>query len=415
MYHRTGRALTVTALVAASATVAAVVSSTTATAAPAAAPTARAADGGSAFGHPSLDLRARATQGAPNPLREAATSSAAASITPSTYPFRITTLTKDVVGPLQIAVGPRSRVYVADGFAGLLTRIGDKKPLFVAPQGSGVGGIDVTRDGSYAFTWGNQEKGQGYLTIRRPKAKAVTANLGAYERKYNPDAKNDYGAQSTDKCVLDALTFPDGPPARYGGIVDTNPYAVKAVPGGWVVADAAANTLLFVNSKGKVKTLAVLPPQPFVITAAFAAAQKLPDCTIGVTYNFEPVPTDVEIGHGGKLYVTTLPGGPEDASAPARGSVWSIGLNGKGLTRVATGFAGATNLAVTPSGQVLVAELFAGRISRAYRGRAVPVLDLPNVASVEFAGNAIYAGTLAPFGEMGPTGPGSVVRIDVRW
>ena len=61
------------------------------------------------------------------------------------------------------------------------------------------------------------------------------------------------------------------------------------------VADAAGNTILSVKPNGKVKTLAVLPPVPVVITPEAAAANKLPACTVGRTFNFEPVPTDVEV------------------------------------------------------------------------------------------------------------------------
>jgi hypothetical protein len=243
-------------------------------------------------------------------------------------------------------------------------------------------------------------------------------DLGAYERRYNPDAKNDYGAQSTDKCVLDAFTDPEGGPARYKGVVDTHPYAVAAVRGGWVVADAAGNDLLLVTDKGRISTLSVLPPVPVVITKELAATFKLPDCTIGVTYNFEAVPTDVELGRNNTLYVTTLAGGPEVPGVlPPTGSVWTLTTAGRKLSRLATGFSLATNLAVTPTGRVLVTELGAGRVSLASRGRPVPLFPLANVVSLESAGNSLYAGTLARMDE--ETGeleaPGTVVRIDLRF
>ncbi len=56
------------------------------------------------------------------------------------------------------------------------------------------------------------------------------------------------------------------------------------------------------------------------VTKESAAALELPDCVVGVTYAFEPVPTDVEVGKDGYLYVTTLPGGPESPALGARGS-----------------------------------------------------------------------------------------------
>src|SRR4029450_3789544 len=91
-----------------------------------------------------------------------------------------------------------------------------------------------------------------------------------------------------------------------------------------------------------IRTLAVLPSQPLKITEDIAHAQGLPDCVIGVTYRFEAVPTDVEVGRDGYLYVTTLPGGPEDPSLGARGKVYRVNPRNGHIKLVATGFAGGT-------------------------------------------------------------------------
>ncbi len=417
MSHRTGRALVVTALVAASATVAAVTSSANAAApvkgsAPAAASAKNSNLGGRHFDPrqplalTSPGLRAAAAEPAPPPPP----------VVPSPpYPFKVTKLTTDVFGPFNLAVDAKKRVLVAEGFFGSLLRLGDKQPLFVAPKDHDVTGVAVASNGSYAFTWGNQPKLKGYVTVRPARGKAITVDVGAYERRYNPDKRNQYGAQSSDPCVLAAFDFTSqgGPPARYTGQVDTHAYAVASVPGGWVVADAGANTLVVVDNRGRIKAAHALPPVPVVITKELAAAQKLPDCTIGVTYNFEAVPTDVEYFRN-KLYVSTLSGGPEGPGA-ATGAVWTVGLDGKKLTRIGSGFSGATNLAVTPSGAVLVAEL-GGQISRVVKGKPVRLFELPNALAVEVAGT-VYASTLADidFQTGEPKSSGSVVRYDVRW
>ena len=51
---------------------------------------------------------------------------------------------------------------------------------------------------------------------------------------------------------------------------------------------------------------------------------EAPACVVGEEYAFEPVPTDVEFGPDGWLYVSSLPGGPEDASLGARGAVFRV-------------------------------------------------------------------------------------------
>jgi hypothetical protein len=158
------------------------------------------------------------------------------------------------------------------------------------------------------------------------------------------------------------------------------------------------------SSNGRISTVAVLPPIPFVVTAEVAAGLGLPDCVVGKTYNFEPVPTDVELGPNGLLYVTSLPGGPEDESLGARGSVFSVNLATGSVTKVAGGFLGATNLAISPNGTIYVAELFGNRISRVSGGGAVPVVDVPSPAGLEWANGKLYA-TVDVFGN------GSVVTI----
>jgi hypothetical protein len=123
-----------------------------------------------------------------------------------------------------------------------------------------------------------------------------------------------------------------------------------------LVADAAGNDILRVRADGTISTVAVLPPQPTVVTADAADALGLPDCAIGLTYNFEAVPTDVEVGRDGQLYVSLLPGGPEDPNLGARGSVYAVNPQTGATHQIATGFAGATNLALGPDGTIYVAE-----------------------------------------------------------
>ena len=332
-------------------------------------------------------------------------------------PLHVATLTTKVVAPLQMSVTKKYGVLVGDAAASKLLQIvrgGNVRTLAKGPQPGEISGVDVNRWGAVAYTSSNATTHTTGLTIRwRGKSRFV--DLSAFETKKNPDKINHYGTTSTDACVTGFLKQ-TGTPASYTGVVDSHPYAVAAVRGGWVVAEAAGNDLLFVDNRGHVKLLAVLPPQPHVITAADAKALGAPSCVVGITYAFEPVPTDVEVGRDGALYVTTLPGGPEAPGFSPRGSVYRVSANGHHLRRLATGFNGATNLALTPSGRILVAELFAGRISTIEHGRPAPVLKLDRVASLEFFRHAVFAGQNAPTDANGdPTGHGKVVRITVRW
>ena len=321
------------------------------------------------------------------------------------------TLSDQFVGPLQFAVSGR-RVVVADSFTSTLWEIGRSTPLATGPSpatGGDLAGVALGAGGrSFAYTTSTGDHSSTGLTIRTNGRKPVVADLSGFESRVNPDRTMRYGVSNPSRCVADALAAAEIP-ADYTGTKDSHPYAVAALDrGAWAVADAGGNDVLKVDRYGRVSVIAVLPAQPATITAEMAAELKLPSCVVGITYRFEAVPTDVEAGPHGALYVTTLPGGPEGPSSGARGSVYRIDRNGH-TARVATGFAGATNLAVDPRGTVYVAELGAGRISKVECGRTSTVAELPGVVAVEYANGHLYA-SLAP-ALSGGQAPGSVVVL----
>lgn len=330
------------------------------------------------------------------------------------------TLTDQVLAPFQLAV-PAGKVYVADGFTGQVSRIDHGALVPIVNVDGEVAGVDVSVDG-LSLAWTSSTMEGTFLTVR-PKGthgeKDVVTNLRTFEEQHNPDGGVTYGLQNNPagcdagKAWLMEIT---GLPATYPGQVDSHPYSVVSLgKGSWAVADAAANDIIKVDASGNPSVLALLPKQPLVVTQDFLDAQGAPPeagCLAGLTYAFEPVPTDVERGQGTRLWVSTLPGGPEDPSAGARGSVYTVSQSTGATARYATGFAGATNLAVAPEGTVYVTELFAGKITKvATNGAKSTFADLPGALSVEYFGNKLYAGTLAPFGDNGPEGPGTVVEL----
>lgn len=306
-----------------------------------------------------------------------------------------------LVSPLGLAVGNDGTTYVAQSFIGTLTQLrhGERTDLLA---GAGfVTGVEANGRGNLTYLL------NGQVVVRTPNGRTRTlANIAAFEEANNPDEPNSYGFQGLAPECADLVPDFVGGGYPTPGVVDSNPYAVEIMgDGDRIVADAGGNTLLRVTPDGAVSVLAVLPPRPATINAATAAAFGLPECTIGEVFNFDFVPTDVELGPDGMLYVTSLPGGPEGESPLGpRGGVFMVDPDDGALTEVATGFAGATDLAVTRHGDIYVTELFAGRVSMVVGGGPAPVASIPEAVAIEYSKGALYVGA-------GVEGPGEVVML----
>ena len=126
------------------------------------------------------------------------------------------------------------------------------------------------RGGAYMVVGGGPTPDFKKLVRMSPNGRVRTvADLGAYEELNNPD----------------------------GVLVESNPYAVLALPGKRIVVDAAANDLLQVDANGDISTLAVFPGRPNLL---FPFGPP----------NFEAVPTTVALGPDGAFYVGELTGFP---------------------------------------------------------------------------------------------------------
>jgi hypothetical protein len=319
-----------------------------------------------------------------------------------------TTLAEGLISPLSLDVDRDGVARLSQNFAGLLTAVDDDgtvSTVVSAPPGQELGAVSA-RHGTVYYAENDQPAGAALLfALDDGGEPRLLADLGAYEATENPDQVNTYGfTDLDDACVAQVDPAGPGGPATYQGQVDPHPYASLATRDGVYVADAGGNDILRVTDDGEISTVAVLPPTEAVtVTAETAAAFGFPECVVGHDYAFEPVPTDVERGPDGSLYVTSLPGGPEDASLGLRGSVYRVDPWSGESTLVATGFAGATGLAVDrDSGIVLVAELFGGpdgtgqisAVSPA-SGEAFAVFAVPSPAAIELHDGELYATTSA--------------------
>jgi hypothetical protein len=323
------------------------------------------------------------------------------------------TLASDLLSPLSLAVSPRGTAYFSQNFAGLLMRLkpgGKPEVIYGNKDGFEVGAVSE-KNGRLRFALSKNQRRGVVMAMGRGGKPYPIANIGVYEKKNNPDAKVRYGFRNLSDACLSQMPE-QGPPGAYTGIVETHPYASLITGDTTYVADAAANAIFAIPRPGKIRTVAVLPPTPVKVSAEAAAEFGFPPCVAGKKYWFEPVPTDVEQGPDGMLYVTSLPGGPEDGSLGANARVYRVHPRTGKVTTVVTGLISATGLAVAGNGDIFVAELFRGRISRTKAGQSKPngFLNVPLPADVELTRSGMFATIMALPGEDEPPA-GQVVRI----
>lgn len=343
--------------------------------------------------------------------------------TPSTAaPAAEKPLAKGLLSPLSLAVADDGTVYYSQNFAGTLhvKEPGKKaKVLYTAKkQGTEVGAIGEHNGAvTFALTSPKGQTSVGLINTNKKNRVRMLGDLDAFEKKKNPDGTVVYGLRGLDASC--AEEFPaDGMPPSYSGIVESHPYASTPSLGdgrdGVYVADAAANAV-FAWGAGHFRTVAVLPPVPVTVTESMATAMEMPACAVGETYFFEPVPTDVEVARNGDLYVSTLPGGPEDGSMAGHAAIYRIDPHAKKpkAKKVVGGLTSATGVAVSPKGDLYVAQLFAGSVVKVKAGstKAKPFAKAMLPADVEWTRRGIYATTGALTGLEPGTKPAGKVEL----
>jgi hypothetical protein len=196
---------------------------------------------------------------------------------------------------------------------------------------------------------------------------------------------------------------------------DSDPYDVVAYRGGWAVADAGANDLLYVSATGRISILARFP----------AVAEQVPAGVFGnptpITVEAQAVPTSIAVGPDRALYVGLLRGVPSD---PGTADIYRV-VPGQQPVIWASGLTSVTAIAFDRQGRLLATEFNTGgllspptvpgalvRISN--DGQTVTTLPVPGL--YQPTGLAVSAdGTVyvSNFGDSTTTSsqPGEIVKI----
>lgn len=169
------------------------------------------------------------------------------------------------------------------------------------------------------------------IGLSRSGSSTVEADLGRFEARHDPDR----GAGTT---------------VRYGeSAIDSDPYSLVPYRGGYVIADAGANDLLFVSRSGRIRVLAVFPTiNERAAAGAFGSTQKK-----AIEAQAQAVPTAVAVGSDGALYVGELGGLPY---AVGRDVVYRV-LPGHRPTVYARGLTAIGDIAFDSRGRLLVLEI----------------------------------------------------------
>lgn len=180
-------------------------------------------------------------------------------------------------------------------------------------------------------------------------------------------------------------------PATLGGLgettYDSDSYDITPYRGGYAIADAAANAVLWLGPHAQLSLITRLPTKPETVPAGVLGPTAQ-------TIDAQAVPTSIAVGRDGALYVGTLRGVP---SLPGTADVYRV-VPGRAAVAAVTGLSAVTDVAFDRQGRLLVLEYNTG-------GLLAPETTPGALLRVELHGRgAPVVRTLPVSGLFSPTG-----------
>lgn len=292
-------------------------------------------------------------------------------------------------GPTTAGFGQSSQVVRVDATTGEMVQVATL-PSYATESGvTGGGGLSI-------------QSGTVYVSVGEWIAASPS------ERPENVGAIVSLAADGGVTLVADTFehelagdSYPYGPPSSH-------PYGMFAADdGSLLVADAAANVLLSVDTKsGEVTTIAVFEPLPGAFPHPAYDGEMLTD----------PVPTSVTVGADGQTYVSLLSGAP---FIPGNAKVMTVAEDGS-IADFAVGLTMLTDLLTGPDGSLYATQfaIFGEQGPDPASGAVIKInsdgtseqvvegLSFPTAIGFAANGDAYIA-----VGGVGPPGSGQIVRV----
>jgi hypothetical protein len=263
----------------------------------------------------------------------------------------VTTVMSGLDNPRGLAFGPEGALYVAEAGRGGLAPCaavarglncygptGAVSRLWRGEQQRVADGLPsvhnpVTNESTGPHDISFQGRGSAFVTIGWGGNPSARASLGAVGALFGNVLKLEPSGGWRPVADISAVEAARNPA---GGPLDSNPYGILAEAGARYVTDAGGNDLLQLAANGSISVVATFPAVP--APPPFGSA--------------EPVPTAVERGPDGALYVSELTGVPFTDGAAA---IYRIGAGGT-PSLVAGGLKTVTDFTLGPDGSMYVVE-----------------------------------------------------------
>ncbi|WP_243056873.1 ScyD/ScyE family protein [Nocardioides sp. SR21] len=329
------------------------------------------------------------------PVAAAALALLSTSFAPAAHAAEPEVVVDGLVSVLSTAVAADGTVYASQNFMSTITKVapgGETTDIYADEGQREVGALSVAGDVlTFATTQQEGQPADARIYTLTPDGEGLAqdeiANTWAFEKAKNPDGKTKYGVFGLSKSCKKQMPKPMRKfVLPHGGIKESHPYATATSGDTTYVADAAANAIFAIDESG-ISTLAVLPPVKVKVNKTLRKGLGLPKCADGKTYKGEAVPTDVEVGPDGNLYVTTL-GGAAGEAMPV-GALYRVTTAGA-VTEMAPGLMSPVGVAFDGT-TALISMLFPGIVLAApLGGEPTTFAELPFPGDVEVAGDSVY-------------------------